>query len=176
QPQRFLGIELAHHHDAAADHVGVQREAAGRRVIERPRDEMHLLGIETIERGQSRPDGRGIDRSAERPFRLAGGARGVDHRAAHARAIRRRVAAAHGRRSVPSVIQCLTPATGRTRSAIGRNASSTKTIVASELSRIYVTSSAVRRWFIGMPTAPSARTAAMLTRFSSALWAYTIAC
>ncbi len=82
EPQRLLGIELAHHHDGLAEEMRVEREAAGRRVIERPGHEVHVGGLHAVQRDHARDDRARIDRPAQRPLRLARRAGGVDHRAA----------------------------------------------------------------------------------------------
>ena len=84
-PQGILGIELSHHHDGAADHLRIERKAAGRRVIERTGDEMHLVGIGAVQCDQARQHRARIDHAAERALGLAGGAGRVNHRAAQGR-------------------------------------------------------------------------------------------
>src|SRR6267378_7403790 len=69
-------------------------DAARCGMVERPRDEVHLRGVQTVQRGQARQDRRRIRHAAQGALRLAGGARRVDHRAADGRRRgRRRLAA-----------------------------------------------------------------------------------
>ena len=88
--QRVLGVELAQHHDGLAERVGVEREGAGRRVIERAGHEMHVVRVDAVQGGEPRQHRRRIGGPAPRALRLAGGAGRVDHRAAQSRRRRHR--------------------------------------------------------------------------------------
>ena len=119
--ERLFGVELRHDDDGAAEEVGVEREGAGRRVIERAGHEVHVRPheVEGLQARQQRGlvDPRGGARpsasrwcppcrSSSRPTLSAVVARRTP--AGSPAATRSSMCVAHGRRSRPSVIQCRT--------------------------------------------------------------------
>ena len=76
--ERRLGVELRHHHHGRAHEVRVEREAARRRVIERPRHEVDVGGIGHVERGEPRQELAGIRAAPARALGLPRGAGRID--------------------------------------------------------------------------------------------------
>ena len=68
--ERPLGVELRHDHDRGADDVRVEREAAGRRVVHGPGDEMDVVRVEEVHRAQRLHQPLRVDAAAERALRL----------------------------------------------------------------------------------------------------------
>jgi len=77
----IVRVELLHQHHRAAEEVGELGEAAGRRVVERPGDQVHV-GLGQPERLHEPADHGRIHAAPQRPLRPPRRAARVDYRAA----------------------------------------------------------------------------------------------